>query len=113
MQAAGSRNQRITIERKSVTRNSIGEEVETWATLSAVWAEAHPTRGREFFAAGGEHARADVMFRILYRTDITITEEDRVVWNGLYHDIIAPPVNVAGAREVLELYCVHGVRDGR
>lgn len=113
MQAAGKRNQRITIERKTVTRNSIGEEIETWSTLATVWAEAHPTRGREFFAAGGEHARADVMFRILYRTDITITEEDRVVWAGKNHDLVAPPVDVSGAHEVIELYCVHGVRDGR
>lgn len=111
MQAAGGRDQRITIERKAVARNAIGEEIETWSPLAAVWAEAHPTRGREFFAAGGDQARADVMFRILYRTDVT--EEDRVIWSGVAHDIVAPPVNVAGQREVLELYCVHGVRDGR
>lgn len=111
MQGAGKRNQRITIERKTVTRNALGEEVDTWATLAPVWAEAHPTRGREFFAAAQMQARADVMFRILYRSDVT--EEDRVVWKGERHDIVAPPVDVAGAREVTELYCVHGVRDGR
>lgn len=111
MQGAGKRNQRITIERKTVTRNAIGEEVDTWATFDTVWAEAHPTRGREFFAAGQMQARADVMFRILYRSDLT--EEDRVVWRSENYEIVAPPVDVAGAREVTELYCVHGIRDGR
>lgn len=111
MQSAGRRDQRITIERKTVTRNSIGEEIDTWSTHATVWAEAHPTRGREFFAAGQMQARADVMFRILYRSDLT--EEDRIVWRGERYEIVAPPVDVSGAKEVTELYCVHGIRDGR
>ena len=82
MQDAGRRNQRISIERKTVTRNAIGEEVDTWA-----------------------------MFRILCRSDLP--EEDRVVWRSENYEIVAPPIDVSGAREVTELYCVHGIRDGR
>lgn len=110
MQAAGKRNQRITIERKSVSRNSIGEPQVTWSTLVTLWAEARPVRGAEFLAAGQMQARADVLFRILYRSDLT--EQDRVVWRGDPYEIVAPPIDVNGAREVTELYCSHGIRAG-
>lgn len=111
MQAAGNRNQRIVIERALVTRNEAGEETRSWISLAPLWAAAHPTRGREFFASGAEQSRADVVFRFPYRADLS--ERDRVVWRGERYAIVAPPVDVAGAREVTELYCVHGVKDGR
>lgn len=111
MQAAGKRDQRIVIERALVTRDEAGEEVRSWAPHATLWAAAWPTRGREFLAAGAEQARADVVFRFPYRADLS--ERDRVVWRGERYAIVAPPVDVAGAREVTELYCVHGVKDGR
>jgi SPP1 family predicted phage head-tail adaptor len=110
MQSAGNRDQRITIERKAGTRNTYGEVIVSWSTLATVWAEARPVRGSEFLASGQTQARADVMFRIVYRSDLT--ELDRVVWRGEYYAIVAPPVDVQGAKEVIELYCLRGGRDG-
>ena len=48
---AGKMTERVTFQAKSVTRNSLGEEVVTWGDVATVWAEVHPSRGREFNAA--------------------------------------------------------------
>ena len=80
--------------------------MKTWATYKTVWAQARPTRGRELFAAGGNASEANVTFRIDYREDITA--EMRVLWRGVEHAIVAPPIDVDGARRTLELLCHSG-----
>jgi SPP1 family predicted phage head-tail adaptor len=66
----GQANQRIRLQAKSVTRNAIGEEVVAWTDVvtdtadHALWAEAWPLKGREFFAAQQTRYAADVRFRI-------------------------------------------------
>ena len=65
---AGLLNQRVTIEQRSASVDTLGQGVETWSTVATVWAQAEPLAGREFLAAGSMLDRADVRFRI---TDAT------------------------------------------
>jgi SPP1 family predicted phage head-tail adaptor len=111
MIAAGSLNQRVTLQQKSVTRNAIGEEVVTWPDVATVWAEAWPLRGREFFQAQQTQYAADVRFRLRYRADVQAANW-RVVWNSEPYDIVSL-IDVAARRETTEILAVHGVRDGR
>ena len=108
---AGDFDQRVVIEQPSSGVDVLGQRVETWSTLAAVWAQAQPLRGREFFAAGQVQSEADVRFRLRYRTDLTSAM--RVQWRGVPHAIVAPPMDVDGARHTLELMCAAGVRDGQ
>ena len=45
----GVRNRIITIERKTVTRDSFNSEVEAWVELAQVWAEKFTTKPSEKF----------------------------------------------------------------
>lgn len=128
---SGDLRERVTIQRKSVTRNSFGEEVESWspiaggpslwpagATLNpllqsaraAVWAKVEPLAGRERLMAQQMGSTADVRVTIRYRSDVAVT--DRLVWRGKPLDITSV-ADVGARRQWLELMCVAGVRDGR
>lgn len=111
----GRANQRIKLQAKSVTRNAIGEEVVTWTDVvtdtadHAIWAEAWPLKGREFFAAQQTQYAADVRFRIRYRDGVT--REQRILWNDDPYDIIML-VDVGAARQTIEILAVNGIRNG-
>lgn len=111
----GRATQRITLQAKSVTRNAIGEEVVTWTDVvtdtpdHAIWAEAWPLKGREFFAAQQTQYAADVRFRIRYRTGIV--REQRVLWHGEPYDI-TQVVDVGAAHHTIEILAVNGIRNG-
>ena len=111
----GSANQRIKLQAKSVTRNAIGEEVVTWTDVvtdtadHAIWAEAWPLKGREFFAAQQTQCAADVRFRIRYRDGVA--REQRILWKDEPYDIIML-VDVGAARHTIEILAVNGIRNG-
>lgn len=111
----GRANQRIKLQAKSVTRNAIGEEVVTWTDVvtdtadHAIWAEAWPLKGREFFAAQQTQYAADVRFRIRYRDGVT--REQRILWNDDPYDILML-VDVGAARQAIEILAVNGIRNG-
>lgn len=111
-------NKRVTIQEKSVTRASNGEEVVDWVPCAAVssagdgklWAEVMPIRGREFFAAAQMQGAAD--YRVTLRYTPAITRAMRVLFGDIVLTPSAEPINVNSAGRVLELMCVSGVRDG-
>lgn len=109
IQAAGKRDQRITLQQRTATVDALGQGVETWTDVATVWASAQPLRGREFFAAGAMQSQADVRFGMLYRAGITGAM--RVLWRGVPHALVAEPIDVDGGRHTLELMAASGVRD--
>lgn len=110
MIASGSLDQRITLQQKSVTRASNGEEVVTWGDVATVWAEAVPVRGREFFAAAQMQQAVDVRFRI--RTRSGLTGNMRVMWKAQPYDITAMIPGTAQYAGYIEIMAVSGVRNG-
>ncbi len=111
MTTASDLNQRIRLDQRVKGVNSRGEVTYTWAPLITLWAQAIPLRGRDFFAAAQTQSEITTRFRIRYRTGID--ETMRVVWKGVLYDIKAPPMEVDGAREWIDLLCKAGVADGR
>ena len=107
---AGDLNQSITLQQPSTAVDALGQRVEGWVDIAAVWAEVTPLRGREFFAAGAMQSEAVVRFRIRWRADVQGTH--RVLWRGVPHAIVAEPIDVKGGKHTLELMCAAGVRDG-
>ena len=113
MATAGKYRHQLEVQAISASKDSLGQRVQTWATISGgtVWGEAEPLTGRELFAAGQMQAVASVRFRIRYMAGIT--PDMRIVWTGVPHAIVAPPIDVGGRGRELEILCAAGMRDGQ
>lgn len=77
----------ITIEQKTVTRDSYGAEVVTWATFVQVWADIRPLSGRELFAA--QAAQSEITGKIIMRYIAGVVPSMRISYQGKYYDIKA------------------------
>lgn len=76
----GELKERITLERKTKTRDGAGGATVTWASYATVWALVRPMTGRERESAMRTEARAEYLVVIRNRDDIL--ESDRIGWRG-------------------------------
>ena len=106
---AGTLDQRVTFQRRIVVQDAYGQDTITWTDIATVWAQCHALRGREFFAAAQTQMETSVKVRVRYRADIDQT--CRMVWDAKNHDITG--VIPVGRKDMLELICMQGVKDGR
>lgn len=79
-------DQKIVIQRATVSRDAHGGEVLTWADYKTRWAEARYTGGVEGQASNKETASISITFRMRHISDLT--EKDRIVYKGNYLDVI-------------------------
>lgn len=101
-------DQRITLERPSVTRGAYGEEVVTWTPVASCWAavvdQVTPTKG------GDETVVADLRL-LASRTRITlrylagITTDMRVQWPARSRIFQITGMAELGRRDGIELTC--------
>jgi SPP1 family predicted phage head-tail adaptor len=70
---AGRLRHRVTIKEKSVTRNSMNEEVVSWTIVGTYWASVEPVRGREFVEMRQAQAEISHRIRMRYRSGIDPT----------------------------------------
>ena len=106
------RDNRITLQQRLPGANVLGERTGAWADVITVWASARPVRTRDRVAlAGAAITELDVVFEIDWRANISSAW--RVMWRAEPYEIVGEPVDVKGARRVLELNCTKGVRSGR
>ena len=111
MISAAEFSQRITFQQKVVTRNSIGEEVVTWADVVAVRAKVMPLRGNAFYAANQQQHSIDARFLIRERSGIV--SDMRLMWKSEPYDITNIIPGTDQYAGTIEIAAVHGVRDGR
>lgn len=107
---AGRLRQRVTIQQKSVTQNTYGEEVITWVAYHTAWAAVEPVRGREFYEQA--MAGADVTARIVLRWPgaLDITPDMRAVHGSRIYDIESV-IRVEERRREVQLMCREVVSD--
>mgnify|MGYP002148603296 FL=1 len=107
---AGQLRELISIEQKSVTRSSIGEEQVSWIpVLSGVHARVRALSGREFFA--GQQMQDSVDYQVTIRYRAGLARDMRIAWRGQHLDIVS--ILPGESRDVLILMCQSGVRNGR
>lgn len=106
---AGDLDQRVTLQSRSVVTDAYGQDTISWVDIATVWAQCHALRGREFFAAAQVQQEQSVKVRIRYRADVD--QKCRLVWKGVNHDITG--VIPVGRKDMLEILCMAGVKDGR
>lgn len=83
----GNYRHHITIEQKSVTRDSYGAEVVVWTMFVQAWADIRPLSGRELFAA--QAVQSEITGEILMHYVPGVVPSMRVAHDGSYYDIHA------------------------
>lgn len=110
--SAGELDQRVTLQRKTVTQASNGEPTTTWSPIGTLWAKVQQLTGRDQIAAQQVQYPADVRIIIRHRPSLT-PEDHRLIWQGAPYEIVGQPAQVGPRGEWLEIMATHGVRDGR
>lgn len=109
---AGRLDRRIDIQRKTVTQDNAGQEVETWAALvSRRAASVGPLRGEERFSSEQFIAKEQVEFRVRYSQSIAdLNPLDRVIYPALEG---SPPLDPSNS-QIYDVMAVHeiGRREG-
>lgn len=70
-QRAVTLNDRVALEQRSASVDSIGQPVETWTTLATVWADVRELSGLETLKAGAETSVVRASIRIRRRSGVT------------------------------------------
>lgn len=99
---AGSLNRRINIERRATTQDVLGQPVETWDLVAAVWADIRHMGGMESIKAGADVSTVRASIRIRYRAGIDAGM--RVTHGADVYDITAVLPDEA-RREYVDLVC--------
>lgn len=84
---SGALRHHITIQQKTVTRDSYGAEVVTWSTFATPWADIQPLNGRELIAA--QATQSEVTGKIIMRYLAGVLPAMRISYEGKYYDIKA------------------------
>ncbi|RZJ44974.1 MAG: head-tail adaptor protein [Brevundimonas sp.] len=83
--AAGKLDRRITLQRFTVTKNDLNEDIETWADLTPkpVAAQYMPVSDGEKFRAGERASDISARFMIRYSNQVAdLSPKDRLLFQG-------------------------------
>lgn len=92
----------IKIQRRSVTVDPTGAQLEMWSDLVTLRAELLKQTGREFVSSGAGFTERRAVFRARFANGPTT--DDRLVSDGLVFDIV--DIREIGRRRGLEFHCV-------
>lgn len=90
MKNIGKLDRRITIEKRTLTKDTAGGIVETWAEEFKLWAERIDKTGRESVVANADRADAAIDWRIRFTPLLRGLDGSsgyRVNYNGLRYNI--------------------------
>lgn len=68
---AGTLNNKITLQQLGTTQDALGQPVNTWTDVVALWANVKYERGLEYLKAGTEVSLSRCSIRIRYRAGVT------------------------------------------
>lgn len=105
-------DQRITFQRKNLTRDSSGELVPStppWLDVCSANAAVDGVRAKERYIASQEVPAGDYTVWIYWRGDIDTNM--RIKWGSRYLDIVGIPDNQKRGL-FLSLFCTEGLNNG-
>ena len=70
---AGPLRYKVVVQRKSVSKDSLGAETITWTTYATVWAQVQPLRGREYIDLRAAQAEITTRIRMRYLSGLDTT----------------------------------------
>jgi SPP1 family predicted phage head-tail adaptor len=83
---AGELRQRVEIQRRTDTQDSVGQPIPVWSTVATVWARVEPLSGREFFTGQQLAAETDTRITIRFFSGLD-ARTMRAVHEGVNYDI--------------------------
>jgi SPP1 family predicted phage head-tail adaptor len=99
---AGLLNNRIAVQQISSTQDALGQLVQTWTTVSTLWANIKHTSGIEAVKAGAEASIVRASIRIRFTESINTAM--RVIAGTTTYNIVAVIPNYEG-RDYTDLVC--------
>lgn len=96
---AGRLDRRITLQHRTTSRDSFGQEVETFTAYATVWASKLDTRGREAIASEQKFAENSSVFQIRHMEGVLRT--DRIVYGSEVYNI--RQIAEVGRRRTLDI----------
>ncbi len=100
----GQLRHRVTLETRTETPDSYGEDQWTYSTLATVWANVQGMRGQEVFRDDQVQADATHKVTIRHSSQVSgVNAKDRIVHGSKTYDIIAPPIDRDGRERFLEI----------
>lgn len=87
----GKLNQRISIQKKTVISDGIGNQTEEWTKVHDCWAAVNTVSGREFLAARQQNEENTVNFKVRHCKKIAEigTVDYRIIFHNKIYDIIS------------------------
>ena len=77
---AGRLRHKLTLERRSTTKSTTGNPVDTWTALGERRASIEPLMGKEFYATSAEHSRLTTRIRLRHdRITAKLRPYDRMI----------------------------------
>lgn len=106
---AGPLRHRVKIQAKTLTTDSYGGPVETWADFDTVWANIEPLQGNELVKA--QAVRTETTHRITMRYLSGVTPAHRITYAGRYFNLLSVIDPELRGRELL-IMASEGLNEG-
>ncbi|PNU02515.1 hypothetical protein A8V01_09045 [Novosphingobium guangzhouense] len=95
MRPAGQRDKLVKVQRYTSTQNSLNEDVVFWEPLGEEWGRVIWGRGSERRESAAMQSQQTATFQFLSNERTrSLSAKDRIVWNDINWDIVAPGVPV-------------------
>lgn len=111
---AGTLRRRITIQQRSVTKDTFGGQSTSWSDLATVWAEITPLSARELLTAQAVNAEVThsitVRYQAMFANPKTVAGY-RAFYAGRYFNIHGS-MNQDERNRVIVLSASEGLNDG-
>jgi SPP1 family predicted phage head-tail adaptor len=117
MDKIGRLDKRVTIQRRSATKDSYGQELDSWTTIAQVWAQVKPLGGRERMRNAAMVVESILTHTVTVRYSETLMPPlEADAWRILYGSRI---FNITSSRDVeedrrfIEFDCTEGSVNGQ
>ncbi|WP_335342482.1 phage head closure protein [Polycladomyces zharkentensis] len=92
----------MTLQKKTVIKDSEGLVTEIWTDIATVWAAVEPLRGREYFEAAAINAENTVRIRMRYKAGVK--PDMRVIYSGRIFNITSV-IDIDERHQEMHLMC--------
>ena len=97
-------NKKITVQALSESRDSIGQDIQTWTAVGSFWAEIKTYGGKEYFAAAQVNSENDVLFKVRFSRLLSgyLSSQLRVIYQSCAYDVKSA-VDVNQQHRIIEI----------
>ena len=117
MDKIGRLDKRVSIQRRSSTRDSYGQEIDSWTTIAQVWAQVKPLGGKEAMRGAAMVVESILTHKVTVRySESLMPPLEADAWRIVYG---ARLLNISTTRDVeeerrfIEFDCTEGSLNGQ